>query len=102
MGESITPGELSEKTQKGALVVDVRSPREHSAGAIPGSINIPFLSPNFLENFSKLKQGGEVVVYCQTGNRSKAAQDFLLGSGYKNIINLLGGFVEWKRTTSGN
>ncbi len=97
MGVSITPKEFSEKIRGGAVAVDVRSRMEHVSGAIPGSINIPFLDPKFLENFEKLNREAEYVLYCETGNRSGAAQNILESIGYKKTFNLLGGFSAWKK-----
>jgi NADPH-dependent 2,4-dienoyl-CoA reductase/sulfur reductase-like enzyme/rhodanese-related sulfurtransferase len=75
----------------GAQVIDVRSPAEHAAGHIAGTLNIPVddlrerLSEVLLEN---------VVVYCAVGQRGHIATQILKAHG-ANVRNLDGGYATW-------
>ncbi len=64
----------------GAVVIDVRSPKEFSGGAIPGSENIPLGSIS-----SKTKQIKSlkvpVIVVCASGMRSRTAKAQLKAAG---------------------
>ena len=73
------------------LLVDVRSPLEYNEGHLRGSINIPFYRIN--KNTEKLipKDVDLIIVYCQTGYRSKKVANYLLSRGYKNVYNIKGG-----------
>jgi len=67
-----------------ALIVDVRTHDEYTAGHIPGSMNVPLQ-----ELDKKLVQTGDknraVIVCCNTGGRSKQAASQLKKEGFKSI-----------------
>jgi rhodanese-related sulfurtransferase len=91
--KQISPKELDQK--KGMVLLDVRTPKEHEVGHIPGAVHIPL--PDIGEKIKKLKKDKEIVVFCQNGNRSIWAIKRLMGMGYKNLYNLKGGYSAWKR-----
>jgi molybdopterin/thiamine biosynthesis adenylyltransferase/rhodanese-related sulfurtransferase len=79
------------------LFVDVREPDEWEEGHIPGALytgrgrleqRIEGLVPD---------KGRELVVYCSGGSRSAFAAKALGDLGYENVVNLAGGFTDWKR-----
>ena len=82
---------LIEFQKKGAVVLDVRSKQEYEEGYIEGSINIPYyeLKKRAEREIKDKKQ--IIIIYCQTGGRSKKAYKILQQLGYKNIYNLRGG-----------
>ena len=76
-------------------LVDVRTPREHAAGSIPGSMNIDVKSDDFATCASRqLDKERPVAIYCRSGRRSKTAADILVGLGYK-VIELDSGYNGW-------
>jgi NADPH-dependent 2,4-dienoyl-CoA reductase/sulfur reductase-like enzyme/rhodanese-related sulfurtransferase len=83
--------QLSQAVSLGAQVIDVRSSAEHSAGHIPGTVNIPVdelrdrMAEVHLEN---------VVVYCAVGQRGHIATQILKAHGAK-VRNLDGGYATW-------
>lgn len=84
---SIAPGQtIKEWADRGALIVDVRTPAEYAAGNIPGSINIPLQDIQGRLNEFGSKEG-YIIVYCRTGSRSGKAKTFLESQGYRNVIN---------------
>ncbi len=90
----ISPKELDRK--KGMIILDVSTDKEYERGHIPGSVHVPL--SDIGDKIKKLKKDKELVVYCQNGNRSIWAIKRLMGMGYKNCINLKGGYNAWKRT----
>jgi len=92
--KQLSPRELDEK--KGVILLDVRTDKEYEGGHIPGSIHVPFAEIG--DKIKKLKKDKEMVVYCQNGHRSIWAIKRLMGMGYKNLFNLKGGYLAWKRT----
>jgi rhodanese-related sulfurtransferase len=92
--KQISPKELDQK--KGMMLLDVRTDKEYGNGHIPGAVHVPLADIG--EKIRKLKKDKEVVVYCQSGNRSIWAIKRLMGMGYTNLINLKGGYSAWKRT----
>jgi rhodanese-related sulfurtransferase len=91
--KQISPRELDQK--KGMMLLDVRTDKEYEGGHIPGSVHVPLSEIG--DRIKKLKKDKELVVYCQSGNRSIWAIKRLMGMGYTNLYNLRGGFNAWKR-----
>lgn len=80
------------------LVIDVRSHEEHRLACIDGSLNIPL---DELERRSgELDAGAEIIVYCQSGQRSRQAVSILRERGFKNARSLSGGLLRWSRRHS--
>ncbi|HTM44517.1 MAG TPA: molybdopterin-synthase adenylyltransferase MoeB [Polyangiaceae bacterium] len=77
-------------------LVDCREKDEVRQGFIPGSIHIP---RSYLESQTdqKLKdRNAEIVVYCQSGNRSAFVAKILMDWGYTNVVSVTPGFIRWK------
>src|SRR5919204_2416656 len=91
------PDELARqlKSDTPPVVIDVRDPDEYRDGHIEAATNI---SRGFLE-FRVATVAADpqapVVLYCQTGLRSVLAAKALQELGYKNVINLGGGYQKW-------
>ncbi len=92
--KQISSRELDQK--KGVVILDVGTDKEYERGHIPGAVHVPLSEIG--DKIKKLKKDKEIVVYCQNGNRSIWAIKRLMGMGYKNCINLKGGYNAWKRT----
>lgn len=78
------------------VVLDVRTPAEHSEGHIPGThFNIDVLEDNYTETAIKtLPKDKPVALYCRSGNRSKNAARILAQHGYQ-VLELGTGFRGW-------
>jgi len=83
--------ELELARSAGAQVIDVRSPHEHGAGHIPGTLSIPV---DELRDRLDEVQLEDVVVYCQVGQRGHIATQILKANG-ANVRNLDGGYLTW-------
>ncbi len=83
----------------GALVIDVRTVDEFSGGHIEGAINIPHnVISHEIAQHEKNKTS-TIIVYCQAGIRSTAAQHSLESAGYTHIVN--GGGLQQMRNILG-
>ncbi len=81
------------------VILDVRTDREFEAGAIPNSVQLDFMSPDFKDNVSKLDPNKTYVVYCQSGGRSTAASKIMTKElGFKDVKNLEGGYSTWSKS----
>ena len=87
--------ELKEKQEDGAIIIDVRSIQEYNEGHIQGSINIPYYEIRKSINNILNDKYQPIVLYCQTGYRSKQAYKYLSKLGYKNVFGLYGGLDNW-------
>src|SRR5687768_12974805 len=94
--------DLRESDPKIALV-DVRSPEEFAAGHPAGAVNVPIFfkgpggmqpNPDFLRVVEKVApdKQGRVILSCQVGGRSMRACMLMEQQGWKQLINLAGGF----------
>jgi rhodanese-related sulfurtransferase len=71
------------------FILDVRSPEEFAAGAIPGATNIPI--DQLRSRLVKLPKNRRIVAYCQVGQRGYLATRVLLQTGF-DAVNLSGGY----------
>lgn len=84
--------------KKGIQLLDVRRPAEYEEGHIKGSTLANWEDKaEFEKHAQHLDKNKPVYVYCRSGKRSSAAADFLSEKGFKNVINLEGGILEWKQ-----
>ncbi|MCO5388760.1 MAG: rhodanese-like domain-containing protein [Desulfosporosinus sp.] len=88
-------------TEKGIILLDVRTQEEFLENHIPKSTLIPL---NVLAQEASLKlpdKQATIFAYCRSGSRSRAAVRILLKQGYVNVFNL-GGIIHWPfKTVSG-
>jgi rhodanese-related sulfurtransferase len=73
-------------------LIDVRSGGERASGSIYGSMSIPL--PELRHRLSEIPLDRQVVVYCQSGQRSYNAARFLKQKGFR-VKNLSGGYLTW-------
>ena len=81
------------KDQDDVFVIDVREQEEYDEWHIPGVTLIPMST--FEQNMDQLPTDKEIIVTCNSGNRSGQVADFLQQSGYTNIHNMEGGIRAW-------
>lgn len=76
----------------GAFVVDVREPAEYLGGHVPGARLVPM--GELASRLRELPTGEPVYVICASGNRSRTATDYLVGSGL-DAWSVSGGTNAW-------
>lgn len=81
--------ELAEKKDE-VMLIDTRTPEEFSFGTIPGAVNIPL--DEMRDRLSEIPADKPVVLFCAVGLRGYLAQRILIGRGYRNTVNLIGGY----------
>lgn len=99
--ERVTVAQWSdvEKLAGSVQLVDVRDPAEVAKGSIPGAIHIPL--NDLRARLSELPKEKELLVFCQSGQRSYNACRILLQNGYW-CRNLSGAYKTWSTTLSTN
>ena len=95
---SITVAEAKALFDKGEyLFIDVREPDEFKMGHIPGAVNIPRGLVEFRIGAQvQENKNAKIVVSCKTGGRSALATQTLKKLGYKNLLNMDGGWTAWE------
>lgn len=83
------------KEDNNAVLLDVRTPMEHTEAKIPNSILIDIYNPAFLKEINKLDRKKSYYVYCRSGNRSYSAAREMLKMGFEKIYNLENGIIGW-------
>ena len=85
-------------SEKGYIILDVRTQEEYDQGHIPGAIvisheEIAEKAEDVLTDKNQL-----ILVYCRSGRRSKIAAEALVELGYTNIKEF-GGIIDWPYET---
>ena len=92
----IDSDELTEFLQiNDAILVDVRRDDEYINGHIENSINIDYMSNEFVENTKRLDKNMPIILYCRSGRRSYLSAIILSENGFKEVYNLEGGILSW-------
>ncbi len=82
---------------KDVTLIDVRTEEENALGTIEGSINIPV--DNLRERLSEIAKEKKTIVFCGTGLRSYFAARILMQKGFKDVLNLSGGYITYESAT---
>jgi hydroxyacylglutathione hydrolase len=93
----VTPSQISQEVAAGRVqVIDVRAKDEFDAGHLPGAMHLPLTS--LQQNLSRIPQcDSPLLLTCRSGLRSFVAATILEGQGYKDVMNLEGGFLAWSK-----
>ena len=71
--------------REGAVIIDVRTPKEFAGGHIEGSLNIPLNTlPSALK---KIKKEKPVITCCASGMRSASAEKILRANGFTKVYD---------------
>ncbi len=95
----ISAEEAKQEIAKGTfpIVLDVRTDLEYNLGHYPEAVHIPTANlANEVETKIPQKDKG-ILVYCNTGQRARAAADILKAKGYKNIRYISGSHLSLLR-----
>lgn len=84
--------ELESRVAAGAIILDVRTETENSAGSVPGAMLIPVDS--LRARIGEIPTDREIIVHCKVGQRGHTATQVLRAHGI-NAVNLDGGYLTW-------
>jgi len=94
--QMVQPNHVEKLLEQNIRVVDVRTPEEFSAGALPNAENVSVTSLSFLSEIGDYAKDEPILVYCKMGSRSARAVLIMKTLGFQNIYELEGGYVAWK------
>lgn len=83
--------------ENNAVILDVRTSKEFSGGAIEGAININV--DDLRENLQNLDKNKVYAIYCQVGLRGYLANRIMRNNGFR-AVNLNGGYNLWSKVNS--
>lgn len=84
-----------EKTERGVLFVDVRERDEIAQIAFDVRNIVVMPLSEFDRRYAELPQDREMVMVCKGGGRSLKATRHLLANGYREVVNMDGGMIQW-------
>jgi hydroxyacylglutathione hydrolase len=90
---SITAEELKDHLNS-TSIIDVRKPGEWNAGHLKEASFVPLA--DFPSNLNDLDKNQSYIVHCGGGYRSMTAISIMKKHGFKNLINVYGGFGAMK------
>jgi len=103
--ESLTPEQVADELQGGALLVDLRESEERSAsGAIEGAVHAPrgmlefWADPTSPYHRAEFDPSRRIILHCASGGRSALAADLLKQMGYRDVAHLEGGIKAWQES----
>jgi len=89
-----------DRVERDALFVDVRERYELAEISydVPHIVNIPL--NEFNERFIELPRDKKLIIVCRRGRRSLIVTKFLLQQGFVNVVNMIGGVIDWEKKIS--
>jgi rhodanese-related sulfurtransferase len=95
MSECTVLGLKEELGKANTTLVDVREYAEYAGGRVSNAKLVPL--GEIEKRHQELDHTHTVYVMCRTGRRSIEAQKRLKALGFQNVVNVKGGFEEWKK-----
>ncbi|MCL2616854.1 MAG: rhodanese-like domain-containing protein [Defluviitaleaceae bacterium] len=83
--EAITTEEAMTLMRRGALLIDVRTRDEFEEAHIPGALNLPLYEMLDGVQTAATKPDQTIIIYCETGRRSRSAAQALTYIGYTDV-----------------
>jgi len=93
----ISAEELVAEQAEKHLIFDVRKKSEYDSEHVIGAINIPLNQIN--EHLSEFPKDKKFIIHCAGGYRSMLASSILKQRGWKNFVDVRGGFNQIKETS---
>lgn len=97
LASTIGPNEAVRLMNGGAVLVDLRAANQFMDGHITGAKNIPGDQVAADAKAVEKLASKTVVLYCDNGATTAAAQRTLARAGVKNVFSLRGGLAAWKQ-----
>ncbi|MBX7173640.1 MAG: rhodanese-like domain-containing protein [Pyrinomonadaceae bacterium] len=95
MSECTVLGLKEELGKENISLIDVRQYAEYAGGRVEGAKLVPL--DEIEKRHQEIDHTHTVYVMCRSGRRSAEAQKRLKLLGFQNVVNVKGGFEEWKK-----
>ena len=92
----VTVAETLERTEAGAVLIDVREDSEWQMGHATDAIHLGrgVIERDIVGQIPNKEK--EIILYCGGGYRSALAADMLQKMGYTNVFSMAGGWTAWR------
>lgn len=91
--ELVSVGEAYQMYQEGVFVLDVRTVEEWNDFHVPGTTLIPL--DELESRLGEVPADRQILVVCNSGNRSQVGRDILLQAGF-DAVSMEGGLKAWR------
>ena len=91
---NVNVDEAYQMVQNGAFLLDVREQSEWDDFHAVGATLIPL--GQLASRVDEVPRDQDIVVICNSGNRSQEGRDILLDAGFKNVTSVDGGSQAWR------
>jgi hydroxyacylglutathione hydrolase len=93
----MTPAEVRDAVEAGAIVLDLRAPRPFAAGHVPGAVTMQFNRADLADRAELvLPRDRPLVVHAEPEPIARVAADLLGDAGFDVAGHLEGGLAAWK------
>ncbi len=92
----ITPRQAQQRQRQGAVLIDVREDHERQTGQAEGALGVARAALEREPQRYLRDLEAEVLLICQSGNRSRQAAEALRQAGYRNLASVAGGTTAWR------
>ncbi|MDR3583353.1 MAG: rhodanese-like domain-containing protein [Candidatus Pacebacteria bacterium] len=77
------------------IILDIRTPQEFAGGSLPDARNLDFYAGDFVQKLSELGKENTYLIFCRSGNRSKAALGMMQQLGFNEVYELDKGIISY-------
>jgi len=92
----LTPAQALARLRAGATLIDVRAAHERALGVAEGACGIERGQLEAAPDAHLPDRDAEILLICQSGQRSRLAAEVLASRGYRNIASIAGGTSAWQ------
>jgi rhodanese-related sulfurtransferase len=96
--KKVSIAEAKALAKQGYKFLDIRLPEEIERGKIEGAIELNIKSYDFQHKVNELDRNIKLIVYCSAGNRSAVASKLFSILEFTNVVEMPGGYSEWRTT----
>jgi hydroxyacylglutathione hydrolase len=94
----MTPDEVAQALEAGAVVLDLRPPRPFATGHLPGAVTMQFNRADLADRAEMMLPARlHLVVHAEPEPIAKVAVEILREAGYTVLGHLEGGLAAWKQ-----
>ena len=92
----LSPEQALARLRAGALLIDVREEHERALGMAEGARGIDRVQLESHPQTHLPDRDAEILLICQSGQRSQLAAQTLAMSGYRKLASVTGGTMAWE------
>lgn len=82
--------------RRNAVVLDLRTAEEFGSGHVPQARSVPYDELSAKAAQISKNKSAPVLLVCQSGQRSRKAEQVLTDAGYAEVYTLQGGIEAWQ------